>query len=440
MRVFINLSKYTPRGLFARSLLIIVLPIALMQILITYIFFDIHWSQVSKALSETTAGDIAYVTHSYIKNPEKFEELKQSSEADLRLSIAFKPNEKLPQTNRFATIKAYDRSIDRALSVFLKHPYWFDTTRYKEYIEIRVEVNGGILRFLAFRNRVFSSTGEIFLLWVVGTSVLLTIVAVLFIRNQVRPMERLADAAERFGRGESVELRPQGSREVRRAALAFLDMRSRITRHIEQRTNILAGVSHDLRTPLTRLKLELAMLPKSIDTNAARDDIKQMEEMLEEYLIFARGQWNEESESILLNEIAFNCFEDAKRNNKNISITGQEIPLNSIGRSSSLSRCIMNLIQNGLSYGTNVNIICANDKYSNFIHIDDDGPGIAPENYETALSPFSRLDNARNQNKKGVGLGLSIARDIARTHGGEINLSQSPIGGLRVTLRIPKSE
>jgi two-component system, OmpR family, osmolarity sensor histidine kinase EnvZ len=211
------LKPFIPKGLFARSLLIIVLPVAVMQIVVTYMFFDLHWEQVSRRLSEGAAGDVALITRQYVAEPQAIDRIAQSARADLRLSVALRPNETLPVVTRKAAIPAFDRTLQRALAGSVAQPFWFDTTRYPDYVDIRVAVPGGVLRFLAYRDRVFASTGEIFLLWLVGASVLLATVSVLFIRNQVRPMERLADAAERFGRGEQVELKPAGSLEVRRA-------------------------------------------------------------------------------------------------------------------------------------------------------------------------------------------------------------------------------
>lgn len=439
MSLFISFSKWTPDGLFARSLLIIVMPIAIMQIVVTYMFFDLHWGQVSRSLSEAAAGDVSYITTRYLADPTptNFATLKHDAEARLRLSVDLKPGAVLPTSNRNALIPAFDRTLRRALEGSISQPFWFDTTRYPDYVDIRVKVPQGVLRFLAYRDRVFASTGGIFLLWLTGATLLLGLVSVLFIRNQVRPMERLADAAERFGRGEVVPLKPAGSREIRRATHAFLDMRARIGRHIEQRTNILAGVSHDLRTPLTRLKLELAMLEKNNATKDMCEDIKQMEEMLEEYLTFARGEWVEETEVLELNQIAKSCFDDAKRGGANINEKDLGTTIKIIGRAASIKRCIANLISNAISFGTQVEVVAARKNKNAFIHIDDNGPGIDPSQYEEALNPFSRLDPARNQNRNGVGLGLSIARDVARSHGGDITMSKSPLGGLRVTLRLP---
>jgi two-component system osmolarity sensor histidine kinase EnvZ len=439
LSIFISFSKWTPHGLFARSLLIIVLPIAIMQILVTYLFFDLHWGQVSRTLSEAAAGDVSYITTRYLADPTdaNFAILKHDAEARLRLSVELRPGAELPTSSRNALIPAFDRTLRRALEGSVSQRFWFDTTRYPDYVDIRVKVPQGILRYLAYRDRVFASTGGIFLLWLTGATMILGLVSVLFIRGQVKPMERLADAAERFGLGEVVPLKPAGSREIRRATHAFLDMRARIGRHIEQRTNILAGVSHDLRTPLTRLKLELAMLNSTDATKDMQNDIKQMEEMLEEYLTFARGEWVEETELIELNQIAKSCFDDAKRTGANIVSKDMDTPIRTMGRGASIKRSIANLVSNATSFGSHVEIsVSHNNKYA-FVHVDDNGPGIEPSQYDEALNPFSRLDPSRNQNRNGVGLGLSIARDVARSHGGDIIMAKSALGGLRVSLKLP---
>jgi two-component system, OmpR family, osmolarity sensor histidine kinase EnvZ len=437
--MFSFLKPLIPKGLFARSLLIIVLPVAVMQMVVTYLFFDLHWEQVSRRLSEGAAGDVALVTRQYVADPtpQAFAKVADIARADLRLSVALQSGAKLPTTPRNAAIPAFDRTLRRALEGSVSQPFWFDTTRYPDYVDIRVAVPGGVLRFLAYRDRVFASTGGIFILWLAGASILLATVSVLFIRNQVRPMERLADAAERFGRGENVELKPAGSLEVRRATLSFLQMRGRIARHLEQRTNLLAGVSHDLRTPLTRLKLQLAMMPKGPDIDDARKDIIEMEAMLEEYLAFAQGQWGEEPEAIDLSELVRDIIADAARADQAITYDGLAISMPMTGRPIALKRCISNLTENALSFAANVAISSTRSADQIILYVDDDGPGIAPEDYEDALKPFSRLDPARNQNRKGVGLGLALANDAARSHGGSLTLDKSALGGLRVSVRLP---
>jgi two-component system osmolarity sensor histidine kinase EnvZ len=437
--MFSLIKKMIPKGLFARSLLIIVLPVAIMQIVVTYVFFDLHWEQVSRRLSEGAAGDVALITRQYRADPTPaaFVRIADTARADLRLSVALQANAKLPETDRTATIPAFDRTLQRALDSSVSEPFWFDTTRYPDYVDIRVEVPGGVLRFLAYRDRVFASSGGIFILWLAGASILLATVSVLFIRNQVRPMERLADAAERFGRGENVSLKPAGSLEVRRATTAFLQMRSRIQRHLEQRTNLLAGVSHDLRTPLTRLKLQLAMMPSSPDLMDARGDIKEMEQMLEEYLTFAQGQWSEEPETLDLADLVRDVVADANRIGRTINADAMAVTLPVTGRPIALKRCLSNLVENALSFAAHVSVSSIRTDDLIIVHVDDDGPGIAPEDYEEALKPFSRLDPARNQNRKGVGLGLALANDAARSHGGSLMLERSPLGGLRASVRLP---
>jgi two-component system, OmpR family, osmolarity sensor histidine kinase EnvZ len=441
MGLHISLSRWTPRGLFARSLLIIVLPVAIMQIAVTYVFFDLYWENVSRRLSEAAAADIAHVADLYVQDPSPaaFARLKSAAQERLRLSVAFQPDTSLPRTERRATIPAFDRTLRRALDGSLDRPFWFDTTRYPDYVDVRVTVPGGILRFLAYRDRVFASTGGLFFVWLIGVTVLLSLVSVAFIRNQVRPMERLADAAERFGRGESVGLKPAGSAEVRRAATAFLHMRNRIQRHLEQRTNLLASVSHDLRTPLTRLKLELAMMPPDVDLTAAKADLAQMERMLDEYLEFARGQWAEEPEEMDLAALARQVIADAQRGGAAVSADGLAAALPFTGRPGALGRCLANLVENAAGFGTEVAVSSTRDSDAVSLHVDDNGPGIAPENHTEAMRPFSRLDASRNQNRKGVGLGLAIARDAARSHGGDLILSRSPMGGLRASVRLPVS-
>lgn len=439
MSIFISFSKWSPRGLFARSLLIIVLPIAIMQILITYLFFDLHWGKVSFALAKSTASNIAYITNKYEADPtsENLAKLQNDANSYFGFSFTLDKGQSLPPKARHIDVPAYDRTLKKAINSQVNRPYWFDTIRYYKYVDIRVKVKEGILHFLVNRDNVFASTGGIFLMWIIGATTLLTTVSILFIRNQIRPMERLADAAERFGRGESVYLKPAGSREVRRAAHAFLEMRARIARHIEQRTNILAGVSHDLRTPLTRLKLELALLPKSANIEAAKHDIRQMEDLLEEYLSFAKGEWAGQKEETDLSLIAKMAFDDSSRNNSNIINNIHKQDINVSIKPTSIKRCLDNLISNALAHGNNVSISADKDNEFGYIFIDDDGAGLPESSYEEALNPFTRLEGARNMNKKGVGLGLSIARDIARSHGGELQLSQSPMGGLRASLKLP---
>jgi len=440
------LKRRLPSTLFGRSLLIIVLPVALMQIAVTYVFFDAHWQTVTARLSEGLAGDIAWAVESYREdpNPEAFAKLSQRAEDSMSLSIALQPGRKLPARRRDAPVLSepflapIDRSLERALSDRLDAPFWFDTTRYPAYVDIRVGVPDGVMRVLAPRERAFATQGHIFVLWMTVATVLLTAIALLFIRNQVRAIERLADAAEAFGRGEEVlAFKPHGAREVRLAAHAFLDMRSRIQRHIEQRTALLASVSHDLRTPLTRLKLTLALAEPNSRTAEMKRDLSEMEHMIDEYLAFARGEGGEGSEPVRLRPLIEAVSEGALRLGAQVKVTA-EPELTATVRPNALKRALANLVMNAAAHGERVEVAARRSSNGALeIVVDDDGPGIAAEHYEDAFKAFARLDESRNQNVKGVGLGLAIARDVARGHGGDIVLDRSPLGGLRATVRLP---
>ncbi|WP_296818348.1 ATP-binding protein [Brevundimonas sp.] len=433
------LKRRLPTSLWGRALLIIVLPVSLMQVAVTWAFFEAHWETVTARLSEGLAGDIAWAVESYRDNPtpENLEELAGRAEESMELSIALREGASLPTRPRPAFFAALDRSMERALSDRLDEPFWFDTTRYPAFVEIQVAVEGGVLRIYAPRERAFATRGHIFILWLGGATVLLTAVAILFIRNQVRAIERLADAAEAFGKGETPDFKPHGAREVRRAAHAFLDMRERIQRHIDQRTALLASVSHDLRTPLTRLKLELAMAEPSAQTRAMQADLAEMEHMVDEYLAFARGQAGETAEPVDIAGLCEAAAADARRLGVDVTVKARP-GLTAVVRPGGLRRALANLVDNAAAHGRAVRISARTLPSRNVeIAVEDDGPGIPPEKYEEAFTPFSRLDESRNQNRKGVGLGLAIARDVARGHGGDVVLSRSELGGLKAAIRLP---
>ena len=440
------IKRQMPKTLFGRSLLIIVLPIALMQIAVTYVFFDAHWRIVTSRLSDGLAGDIAWAVESYKQDPstDSFAKISKRAEDSMSLSIALQPGRKLPATRRDIPMieepfhAPIDQSLQRALDDRLNDPFWFDTTRYPAYVDIRVAVPGGVMRILAPRDRAFATNGHIFVLWMTVATVLLTAVAILFIRNQVRAIERLADAAEAFGRGGDVPtFKPHGAKEVRRAATAFLAMRSRIQRHIEQRTNLLASVSHDLRTPLTRLKLALALAEPSKRTAEMKRDLAEMEHMIDEYLAFARGEGAEGVETVHLRELIEAVSEGAVRAGARVSVEADPA-LTAEVRPNALKRALSNLVMNAAVHGEHVAVVARPRAQGGVeILVDDDGPGIPEDRYEEAFKAFGRLDESRNQNTKGVGLGLAIARDVARGHGGDITLDRSPLGGLRAVIRLP---
>lgn len=435
----LSIKRYLPKGLFQRSLLIIVLPVALMQAAVTWAFFEQHWQTTTARLSETVAGDVSMVAALYEEaGPEGFDEIARIAFETTGLSVDLREGDTLPTSRRTAFFRVLDRTLRRALSSRLDEAFWFDTTRYPEYVDIRVAVDGGVLRFIAVRDRVFATTGHIFVIWLFGASALLTAVAVIFIRNQVKPIRQLAEAADAFGRGQDVErFKPAGAREVRQAAHAFIDMRARLRRQLEQRTQLLAGVSHDLRTPLTRLRLQLALMPESEEREAARRDLADMETALEEYLAFARGQAGEEPGPVDLVMLCETLVDDAAREGLDVPLDYEVETLAIHGREGALKRALANLINNAAAHGESVRLGVGQAGDRAQILVDDDGPGIPAQAREDAFKPFSRLDESRNANRTGVGLGLAIARDTIRAHGGELRLEDSPLGGLRARITLP---
>lgn len=434
------LKRRLPTSLWGRSLLIIVLPVLAMQIAVTWVFFDAHWQTVTARLSEGLAGDIAWAVQSYEDDPTpaNMAVIADRAERAMQLSVAFQEDRTLPTETRRGAIGVVDRVMERALQGRLDRPYWFDTTRYPAYIDIQVQEPGGVLRFIAPRERAVATQAHIFVLWLAVATILLMGVAILFIRNQVRSIERLADAAEAFGRGESVpRFKPHGAREVRQAATAFMAMRDRIQRHIDQRTAMLASVSHDLRTPLTRLRLELALAPPFKRQDAMRGDLDEMEHMIDEYLAFARGEAGEDTQTVALADLLGAVAEDARRAGAEVEVEVSP-GLTASLRPLAFKRALTNLAGNAAAHGEHVRLSARPLPSGGLeIGVEDDGPGIPEAMYEDAFRPFSRLDESRNQNRKGVGLGLAIARDVARGHGGDITLGRSDLGGLKADIRLP---
>jgi two-component system osmolarity sensor histidine kinase EnvZ len=435
------LRRVAPRGLLGRSILIIVLPVLLTQALMTWYFFDRHWDFISRRLASVTAGEIAMLidTQESNRSDVSWEELAPDAARDLRLEITFLPGETLPDVQPRSAFSFLDDTLHRELGQRLGRPFWFDITSRPEDVEIRVLVDGGVLQVLARQDRVFVTNGHIFLAYLILSGTLLLAVAFLFLRNQVRPISRLATAAENFGKGiDQPEFKPAGAREVRRAALAFIQMRDRIYRHIHQRTEMLAGVSHDLRTPLTRMKLELALMDaEDASVEALKSDVEEMGRMLEEYLEFARGQRSESASPTNISELLDHVAADMVRQGLKVELDADR-DLSATVRAQAIRRAITNLLDNAATYGAHVRMTARAMGPQIEITVDDDGPGIPPHLREEAFRPFRRLDEARNQDAGGsVGLGLSIARDIARAHGGDITLSDSPMGGLRARLVLP---
>lgn len=429
-----------PKGLYWRTLLIIVAPAALLQLIITLVFLDDHWQATSKRMSQGVAADVALIIQLYERNPtpEAFADLQRLAIRPLRLEIELQPGAALAMPRCRASGSLLDRYLTRALQQDLGREVWYDSTCPGTQVIIRVPTTEGVLQLKAFRDRVQARSGPLFVTWISGATLFLIVVSVIFIRNQVRPIEKLAEAMERFGRGEDTgRFRVRGAREVRGATTAFFDMRDRIRRHIEQRAQLLAGVSHDLRTPLTRLKLQLELMTPSPEIEDAKHDLSEMAETLDEYLAFAKGLAEEAPEQVDIGKLAHDIVADAARSGADVAVEASgtgEAP----GRARALKRCLANLIDNAVAHGDKVRVSVHGEANAITVSVDDNGPGIPEDCYEEAFRPFSRLDATRSRNQKGVGLGLAIARDVARSHGGDVTLSTSPLGGLRATLRLPR--
>jgi two-component system osmolarity sensor histidine kinase EnvZ len=431
----LSFRQIAPKSIFGRSVLIIILPIIVMQMIVAYIFFNAHWATVTANLTQSVAASVAVATELYDRDPteENAEALDTLLRPDMQLSVRLKPDETLPTTRRRNFFSVLDQSIGRALSNAIDRPFWFDTTRYPNHIDIRVQVDEGVLQFYATRDRVFAPTGFVFIFWLVTATIVLTLVSVLYIRRQSLPIRELADAADAFGKGQDIgAYKPHGAVEVRRAGQSFLKMRQRIRRHIEQRTMMLAGVSHDLRTPLTRLKLALSMAETKEDIDAARRDLDEMEAMLSGYLDFARGAGEGAPEELSLDELLQTIASE-----EDVPLV-LSTPVSVEARPQQLRRAIVNLIANARKYANAPQLSSELTDTHVLIHVDDAGAGIPERQRDAVLKPFARLDEARSQNVEGVGLGLSVARDIAQTHGGRLKLDDSPLGGLRATIQLPR--
>ncbi|HRP10996.1 MAG TPA: ATP-binding protein [Terricaulis sp.] len=430
-----------PKGLYWRTLLIIVAPAAILQLVVTLVFLDDHWQATSKRMSQGTAADVALIIQLYEREPtpENFDDLRRLAYWPLRLDIALEPGAQLEPHPRCRTGgSSLDRYLTRALEEQIGREIWYDSTCPGNQVNIRVPIAQGVMEFHAFRDRVQARSGPIFVIWIIGATLFLCVVSIIFIRNQVRPIETLADAMERFGRGEDSGLfRARGAREVRGATHAFFDMRARVRKLIDQRSQLLAGVSHDLRTPLTRLKLQLALMGDGPEIEEAKRDLSEMEQTLEEYLAFAKGLGEEAPAMVDVVEITAEVVRDSVRGGADVSIEASGETATP-ARARALKRCLTNLIDNAVAHGDKVAVTVQGEADAVLISVDDNGPGIPEELYEEAFRPFSRLDETRSRNQKGVGLGLAIARDVARSHGGDIDLSRSPLGGLRATLRLPR--
>jgi two-component system osmolarity sensor histidine kinase EnvZ len=433
------LKSVMPKGLYARALLIIIAPMVVLQSVVAYVFMERHWNLVTQRLSAGVVQDIATLIEVYKIYPQDAGETKirRIAQEKLGLAVDFLAANELPQPGPKPFFSLVDHTISEEIRKQIGRPFWIDTVGRSALLEIRIKLDNNVMRVFARRSAAYASNSEIFLMWMVGTSLVLITVAVLFLRNQIRPVLRLADAAESFGKGREVpNFRPRGAREVRRAAQAFIEMKSRIERAIEQRTAMLAGVSHDLRTILTRFKLELALIGESPEVEAMKKDVDEMSRMLEAYLAFARGDSGEQSAPTDMGAFLEELKTDTERNGHRSSVSFHGHPIVTV-RPAAFRRCLGNLVSNAARHAPSISITGHRDHRWLTVTVDDDGPGIPPSLREEVFKPFLRLDDARNQDEGGTGLGLAIARDIARSHGGDITLSDSPLGGLRAMVRVP---
>jgi two-component system, OmpR family, osmolarity sensor histidine kinase EnvZ len=429
-----------PKGLYARALIIIIAPMVLLQSVITFVFLERHWETVTRRLSTATVQNIAMLIDIYDAFPQADdnETLIKLANNDLGLRVNFVPGEELPQARARPFFDLLDRTLSDEITRQIGRPFWIDTLGASNFVDIRIKLDKAVMHVLARRSQTYASNSQIFLLWMLGTSLVLLTVAILFLRNQIKPILRLAEAAESLGKGRPTppDFRPRGAREVRQAAQAFIEMRDRIERHVEQRTTMLAGVSHDLRTVLTRFRLQLAMFENSPELDAMHADVDEMQAMLEDYVAFAKGDSGEEIERTDIGEILTEV-RDQTHGTKAISIDIGGAPLVVPLRRHAFKRAVANLVNNAVRFADNVAVSAGRQDGSLIVEVEDDGPGIPVAEREHVFRPFYRLDDARNQDAGSTGLGLAIARDIARIHGGDIALSQSRLGGLKAVLTVP---
>jgi len=430
------LKKILPRGLFYRSLIIVAAPIIILQLTISIVFFDSIWIKANKGMTESLVSEIKTLFDVYRtnnKNNAKFLTAVYKKNFDFVINV--KKNEELPKTKSDRRFSPMDRSLRREMKPVFGNNYWFDTVTYIDLVDLRIRSNNEIIQIFFPKNKIAPSSVRIFVLWLTLPSILLILIALIFLKNQTRPIVNLAKAAERFGKGESIDnLRPSGASEIRKATFEFDRMMKRINKHLTQRSEMLSGISHDLRTPLTRLKLQLAMMDKKETVQKMAEDIDEMEKMLSNYLQYAKSQTEEKSIKININKLISNVLKKYDPSKYNF-VSSDMLEIR--GRENLIKRCILNVIENGLAYGNKIFIEIKKSINGAIITVEDNGPGIPKNEYSNVFRPFYRIDKSRGLNKSGVGLGLSVAQDIAKSHGGNISLSESRYKGLLVKISFP---
>jgi len=432
------LRAQMPKALFTRALIIIIAPMVLLQSVVAYVFMERHWQLVTRRLSAAVVRDIGSFIDVIQLSPrhELTDKVIKIAGDRVGLDIEIMSPGSLPAPGPRPFFSILDNALSDEINQVIKRPFWIDTVGSSDLIEIRIQLDWCIMRVLTQRSQAYASNTHIFILWMVGTSLVLLLVAILFLRNQIKPVLQLAEAAESFGKGREIDYRPRGAKEVRQAGMAFLEMKRRIERALEQRTTMLNGVSHDLRTILTRFRLSLEMVDESAELEALKKDVDEMSRMLEGYLAFARGDATEAAGPVSVRALLDELKADGERQGHPTTIDVSGDPMVTIRRDA-IKRCLVNLLSNAVRHGDKIALSAVLDGRWLLFHIDDDGPGIPASRREDVFKPFVRLDEARNVDEGGSGLGLSIARDIVRAHGGHVVLVDSPMGGLRATVRIP---
>ena len=432
------IKKFLPKTIFFRYLLIIIAPILLLQIILTIVFFDSLWIKTNKGLTKSVAAEINAIIEVYNDKTanKNFEFVKNLFELSLIQEINILKDQSLPFYDSTFAYSLYDQLMDEELAKEIEFPYWYNTRANKDYVDIRIQINKNVLQFIVHKSRVRNSSARIFILWITIPSILLLMISILFLRNQVRPFSILADSAEKFGKGQYVpELKPSGAVEVRKAIIEFEKMKRRILRHISQRTAMLSGISHDLKTPLTRLKLQIEIMNKNHSLDKIKDDVIEMEKMIAEYLDYSSSQEVGASSKFDLSNLMTEIVH--KFNNKNITLKCPD-KIYLTGKKQLVKRCVYNLIDNAIKYAGNANVIVKKGTNDISIIVEDDGPGVPDHEKDRILRPFYKLDKSRTMVDGSVGLGLSIVQDIINSHGGKIKINDnSKNKGLKVTLSFP---
>ena len=438
--MFYGLNRFIknmlPRRLFYRGLLIVATPIIVLQLIITFVFFDSLWIKTNKGMTQALVGDIKIFIDAYDNKKYNNNELSILFTDYLEFKIKVFEDVSFNFEDKERWFSPIDRSLRRELkSKIGSGKYWFDTTAYKKLIDLKVQYKNGYFQFLIPKDRVTSTSARMFALWITFPAFLLIAIAMIFLKNQTRPIINLAKAAEKFGRGENIdEFRPSGALEIRKAGYEFDKMRKRILRHLNQRSEMLSGISHDLRTPLTRMKLQLAFIDDNEISQKISQDINEMEKMLNEYLQFANSSYSEKDETFDIGELTETIIKRYENNNISYNLPSR-IYMN--GRKNLIQRSINNLIDNSIKYAKKIHIELSKKDNNIQMIVDDDGLGIPENEYENVFKPFYKIDKSRGGSKSSVGLGLSITSDIIKSHGGNILLEKSPKNGLRVKIFLP---